>query len=173
MPKIVQKESPALRSIAKEVPLDEIGSAKINKILKDMSAALAKENDGVALAAPQIAIPLRIFVVSGKIFAEQDKDGHYKNIPPDLVFINPQIIKASKKKEEMDEGCLSVRWLYGKTKRASKVTVEAYDEKGKKFSWSGSGLMAQIFQHETDHLNGILFTDHATEVQDLPPEKQK
>jgi peptide deformylase len=173
MPKIVQKESSALRLIAKDVPLAEIGSAKINKILKDMSKALAKEDDGVALAAPQIAVPLRIFVVSGKIFAERDKDDRLTNIPPDLVFINPQITKLSRKKEEMDEGCLSVRWLYGKTKRSSKATIEAYDEHGKKFSWSGAGLMAQIFQHETDHLNGILFTDHATEVQDMPPEKQK
>lgn len=173
MPKIVQKESPALRQIAKEVPLAEIGSAKINHILKEMSAALIKEDDGVALAAPQIAVPLRIFIISGKLFAKQDKSVQPTNIPPDLVFINPKIVKTSKKKELMDEGCLSVRWIYGKTRRSSKVTVEAYDENGKKFSWNASGLIAQIFQHEIDHLNGILFTDHAVETWDMPPEKQK
>jgi peptide deformylase len=63
-----------------------------------------------------------------------------------------------------------VRWLYGKTYRSKKATVEAYDENGRKFKMGGSGLLAQIFQHETDHLNGILFIDHAKDVkEELPP----
>ncbi len=72
----------------------------------------------------------------------------------------------------LDEGCLSVRFLYGKIKRSEKATVTAYDETGKKFSYSGTGLMAQIFQHETDHLNGILFIDTAKDVEELTPEKR-
>ncbi|MFA6000113.1 MAG: peptide deformylase, partial [Candidatus Paceibacterota bacterium] len=90
----------------------------------------------------------------------------------DLVFINPKISKMSKDKEWLMEGCLSVRPLYGKTWRSKKATITAYDENGKKFVRGASGLLAQIFQHETDHLNGILFIDHAKEVREeqLPNE---
>ena len=73
----------------------------------------------------------------------------------------------------MPEGCLSVRWLYGKVSRAEKARVRAYDETGKLFEMGGSGLLAQVFQHETDHLNGVLFVDTAIDIEDLPPEKVK
>jgi peptide deformylase len=164
--KIVQKDNPVLRQIAKDVPVSDIKTPKIQKILSDMKKALASQDDGVAIAAPQIAIPLRIFVISGKAndIAKRTEGN------PDEVYINPVITKISKDRKLVDEGCLSVRYLYGKTKRATKATVEAYNEKGEKFSRGASGLIAQIFQHETDHLNGILFIDHAKHIKDLPPE---
>ena len=81
-----------------------------------------------------------------------------------MVFINPKISKISKEKEWMPEGCLSVRPIYGKTWRSKKTTVTAYDENGIKFQRGASGLLSQIFQHETDHLNGILFIDHAVDL---------
>jgi len=72
-------------------------------------------------------------------------------------------------------GCLkvvfSVRWLYGLTFRSKKATITAYDENGKKFTRGASGLLAQIFQHETDHLNGILFIDHAKNIKEELPQK--
>ena len=164
--KIVQKDNPVLRQIAKDVPVSDIKTPKIQKILSDMKKALASQDDGVAIAAPQIAIPLRIFVISGKANdISKRTEGN-----PDEVYINPFITKISKDRKLVDEGCLSVRYLYGKTKRATKATVEAYNEKGEKFSRGASGLIAQIFQHETDHLNGILFIDHAKHIKDLPPE---
>jgi peptide deformylase len=164
--KIVQKDNPVLRQIAKDVPVSDIKTPKIQKILSDMKKALASQDDGVAIAAPQIAIPLRIFVISGKANdISKRTEGN-----PDEVYINPVITKISKDRKLVDEGCLSVRYLYGKTKRATKATVEAYNEKGEKFSRGASGLIAQIFQHETDHLNGILFIDHAKHIKDLPPE---
>ncbi len=92
-----------------------------------------------------------------------------EKIEPDLVCINPTLIKLSKQKKKVPEGCLSVRWLYGNVLRAEKATVEAYDEHGKKFTRGGSGLLAQIFQHETDHLNGILFIDTAEDVEEMKP----
>lgn len=165
MLKIVQKGDPVLRQIAKPVDLKDIGSTELKNILTDMSKAMAKETDGVAIAAPQIGISLRIFLVSGKIYKKNDADP----TPADKVFINPKFTKVSRKKVIRDEGCLSVRPWYGKTKRAEKATIEAYDENGKKFTASGSGLMAQIFQHETDHLNGILFDDHATDLKEMSP----
>ena len=168
MVKIVQKDNEILREKAKELKLSDIGGKKIAKILKDMSSALAKEDDGVALAAPQIAVPLRIFIVAGKIFS---KEGEVPK--PDLVFINPKITALSKTKIGLEEGCLSVRWFYGTVKRSDKATVEAYDETGKKFTRSGSGLMAQIFQHEPDHLDGILFIDKTKKVEEYKPEPKK
>ena len=85
----------------------------------------------------------------------------------DLIFINPKITKVSKTKQLLEEGCLSVRYVYGKVSRPEKVTIEAYDEDGKKFSRGFSGLLAQIVQHENDHLNGILFTDKAIDIQEI------
>jgi peptide deformylase len=188
MKKIVQKGEPVLRQIAEEVPLKDIGTPKINKILKEMSDSLATQDDGVAIAAPQIGYSVRIFTVSHKIFegdfmktrSEQlgkkrsgDDTTESKQTGlkvQDLVFINPVITKLSKEKVWVPEGCLSVRWLYGKTHRHKKASIEAYDEAGKKFKMGGSGLLAQIFQHETDHLNGILFVDHAKEVKEELPE---
>lgn len=169
---ILQAKEKILRQIAKEVPLSQVTSPKIKKILKEMSQALAGQSDGVAIAAPQVGYSLRIFIVSGKVFIKdgllpkKSKDGVKENIPSDVVFINPKISKLSREKEWMPEGCLSVRPLYGKTLRSKKATVTAYNEKGKKIVRGASGLLAQIFQHETDHLNGILFIDHAKELKE-------
>lgn len=163
--KIVQREDPVLRQIAKEVPVKDILSPKIQKILSDMKKALASQDDGVAIAAPQIGLALRIFVIAGKA---NDIVKRTEGCA-DEVYINPVITKISKDRKLVDEGCLSVRYLYGKTKRSTRATIEAYNEKGEKFSRGASGLIAQIFQHETDHLNGILFIDHAKSIKDLPP----
>lgn len=177
--KILQQDNKLLRKVATEIPVSGIKTLKIKKILKEMSLALAGQGDGVAIAAPQIGYGLRIFVVSGKIFeAEFSRKDGIKNLPPppsqgekikDLVFINPKISKLSRDKEWLPEGCLSVRWLYGRTFRSKKATVSAYDENGKKFTRGASGLLAQIFQHETDHLNGVLFIDHAKDVREELP----
>ncbi len=135
-----------------------------------MKKALESQDDGVAIAAPQIGVPLRIFVISGKVLnfikGEDDDSPRY----PDMVFINPKITKLSKEKKLMEEGCLSVRWLYGKVRRSTKASIEAYDENGNFFKKGGSGLMAQIFQHETDHLEGVLFTDTAKDLEEIDPE---
>ncbi|MEK7572666.1 MAG: peptide deformylase [Patescibacteria group bacterium] len=180
MKKILQKDEKVLRQVVKDVNLTKIKSPKIQKILKEMLVALRSQSDGVAIAAPQIGYLLSIFIVSGKIFHKDFlKEGDLskipnKDIPSDLVFINPKISKLSKEKEWLMEGCLSVRWLYGKTLRSKKTTISAYDKNGKKFTRGASGLLAQIFQHETDHLKGILFIDHAKDItEELPRSKIK
>ena len=174
--KIVQKENKILRKNAKEIPIREITTPKIKKIIKELFEALKSQNDGVAIAGPQIGYSLRIFVVSGKIFHKDFMRGDNPNIkipekeiPKDLVFINPIISKLSREKEWLPEGCLSVRWLYGRTHRSKKATVTAYNEQGKKFIRGASGLLAQIFQHETEHLKGILFIDHAKDIKEEKP----
>lgn len=183
---VVQVGDPVLRATAKPVAKADIGSPALSKILKKMSATLAKEGFGVAIAAPQIGESLRIFVVSGKVFDEDEGEesettargearpsGHERpesssRSPrhPDMVFINPEITKLSRKKREMSEGCLSVRGKYGTVVRSEKASVKALDENGKVFTYNGSGLVAQIFQHEVDHLDGTLYIDKAATLED-------
>lgn len=194
MVKIVQKEDPVLREHALPVNPKDFGSPRLKKILDDMVTALEKEEDGVAIAAPQIGIALRIFIVSHRAFEYADEEegreeeledlrSDYVNLakPPlrkkkmrsDMVFINPVITKLSRKKKWVPEGCLSVRWLYGEVSRSEKATVRAYDQNGKVFTWGGSGLLAQIFQHETDHLDGTLFIDSARKIETITAEEQE
>lgn len=167
MKRIIQKNNPkedkVLRKISGEVPVDKIKSEKIQELLLEMKEALKSQSDGVALAAPQISVSLRIFIISPMAYDNHDKHSGKKH----FVFINPKIIKISKDKKLMEEGCLSVRPWYGKVRRSSRATVEAYDENGEKFEMEGTGLLAQIFQHETDHLDGILFTDKAKDLQEI------
>lgn len=172
---IVQHGDPVLRSHALSVPESEVRSVKIQKVIERMKTALEACDDGVAIAAPQIGESLRIFVVSHRAFEieanNDDEDTPITGVYEDKVFINPEIIKVSRKKHAVPEGCLSVRWLYGNVNRHEKATVRALDENGKPFTYGASGLMAQIFQHETDHLDGVLFIDTATDVEEIPPEK--
>ena len=154
MVKIYQEGEEILNKVAKEIPLNEIGSDKIQNLISTMKDILKGTDDAVALAAPQIGESLRLFVISKKIFGENDG-------LKDLVFINPEITKTSKNKVWAEEGCLSVRGIYGEVERFKKATIKAYDEDGKKFTFGGSGLLAQAFQHEADHLDGILFTSKA------------
>ena len=186
MTTIVQTGDKVLRETAEEIGLAEIKSAKIKNILAQMTKALSAAKDGVALAAPQIGIPLRIFIVlkeytknktarepkeiqGGKANPTQGRSSDRSvGVKPEIVvFINPKITKISKKKQTVREGCLSVIGTFGAITRAEKVTVEAYNENGGKFTRGASGLLAQIFQHEMDHLNGILFTDTAVNLEKI------
>jgi peptide deformylase len=162
MQKIVQNGDPVLRKRAREVPVKEIVSPKIKNIISKMKEALESQKDGVAIAAPQIGEDLRIFVISGNVFDPRFKRGEKipetrKKKDADMVFI------------WLEEGCLSVRWLYGEVKRSLNAKVEAYDEKGKKFERGGGGIIAHIFQHEIDHLDGILFIDKAKNIRENLP----
>lgn len=176
MIEIVQKDNPVLRRRAKSVDPGDIPSQKIQRMLEDMKEALDSQEDGVALAAPQINESFRIFIVSEKVFTdpkEKSTQDRKAKQAKKLIFINPTIVKRSRKKKWMEEGCLSVRWLYGETKRSEKTMVRAYDEKGALFTYGGGGLMSQIFQHEIEHLDGILFCDHAQDLREIPEEEIK
>lgn len=166
---ILQKEAPVLRAKALPVPIEKIKSPEIQGLLKNMREALAKENDGVGLAAPQVGASLQIFIVSDIVFKDgvADLSGIDTATKKELVYINPEIISSSKDKKALEEGCLSVRPLFGKVRRASKVKIRAYNADGKIFERGASGLLAQIYQHEVDHLNGILFTDKAKDIREM------
>lgn len=166
MVEIRQLGDPILREMSSPVEDTEIGSPELNKILEDMSEALNSQDDGVAISAPQIGVAKRIFAVSSKIFDDDYLSGETGDQKFEhLYFINPQIIKLSKKTEKAEEGCLSIRGVYGIVERPKNATVEAIDENGKKFTRGAGGLLARIFQHEIDHLDGILFIDKATNIK--------
>ena len=177
MKEIVQDGAPVLRDVAKLVPEELFGTPELAAIIVDMQKALDPELEGVALAAPQIAIPYRIFIVrkDRTIPPPQDQDltlgpnpqGRILNAEHE-IYINPEIIKTSRRQARMDEGCLSVRGVYGSTSRHERVTLRARTVDGLTFERGAGGLMAQIFEHEIDHLNGILFIDHAEHLIEIP-----
>lgn len=172
MDPVVQNGDPVLRKIAEPVHKEEFQSQELISLIERMGSILNGEvgtySVGVALAAPQIAVSKRIFVVR---YDRTGKGPRDEKTTPELgVFINPKIIKSSRRRVPMDEGCLSVRGLYGIVERHDRITVEAYDVAGKKFTRGGGGLLAQIFQHEIGHLDGQLFIDHAEEVWEQPEE---
>jgi len=138
--KIRKYPDPILRKKCKRV---EIIDKRIEKLINDMFETL-KSFDGLGLAAPQVGKDISLFVglIGGKL----------------RVFINPQILKKTGK-EEMEEGCLSFPGIFLKIKRAKNIEVKFQDINGQEVKMKLSGLDARIFQHEFDHLNGILFID--------------
>lgn len=168
---LVEAPADILHTVARPIRADEIGCSPLAKIIADMKTLLAKEKNGVAIAAPQVGEPLRMFVVSGHVYAIM-KDEHYDPARHlDRVFINPNIVSRSRASSLMSEGCLSVRGkqkdrisVWGEVERADKVKLEAVDEHGRPVFVGASGLLAQVFQHECDHLDGILYTDHAHSI---------
>lgn len=178
MRSIVQVGNPVLREVAKDVPIADIHTKEIRSLIADMKSLLAKEEYGVALAAPQVGESLRLFVVSGAAILhrkrsdiKENNDGDYggelDGMPEeDELYINPVLTKVSRKRLEKHEGCLSVRGKWGMVLRAEKATITALDANGKKVVRGASGFLAHIFQHEMDHLNGILYTDKTKDVFD-------
>jgi peptide deformylase len=166
---IVQEGAAILRQEAKHVLKKEFGTRKLINLIQKMSRVLANEQFGVAIAAPQVGAALRLFVIAGRSFKDAPETEHHD----DMVFINPEIIRLSRKKIEMSEGCLSVRGKYGTVVRHEKASVKAYDVSGKPFTYHGTGLIAHIFQHECDHLDGILYTNKALRMRDEQEEPEE
>lgn len=170
MTKIVAAGHPILSAKASLVPHEKIKGTEIAEVISRMKKTLATEPLGVAIAAPQIGESLRMFVVSGKVF--QLRMGADAQPEPDRTYINPEILKTSRKKKKMQEGCLSVqsvdpkKMVWGTVERAEKIKISAYDEHGMRFDHSASGFLSQIFQHEIDHLEGVLYTSKAVSVHE-------
>jgi peptide deformylase len=176
---IPAEDNPALREKAHAIPLDDIKSPHIKKLIADMKQLMAAEEYGVAIAASQVGEPVALFIVSGKALAKSSRrklsdDGIQVEASEtedvadmsDQIYINPKLMKVSRGKKDKHEGCLSLRGKWGMVPRAEKATITAYDEHGQKFTRGASGFLAHIYQHEMDHLNGVLYTDKATEIFD-------
>lgn len=160
---VVQEGAEVLRQKAKPVLKKDITSAKVREVILRMKKVLKGEEYGVAIAAPQVGESLRIFVVAGRALLPEDAPEDTPR-PADMTFINPEIVRLSRAKKEMSEGCLSVRGKYGSVLRHEKASIKALGEDGKPFTYNGTGLVAHIFQHEYDHLDGILYIDKATKL---------
>ena len=160
MAKLVPENHPALHSIAEEFTPEEFTDGTVAKVLKDLREAIKTYKvDGftaVAIAAPQIGVSKRMFIIE-----DQSKEADRL---PTVIAINPRFTKVSKKTHVVGEGCLSIPDRYGLVRRSTNVTLEATDEKGVRYTRGAGGLLAQIMQHETDHLDGILFIDRAEKV---------
>ncbi len=170
--KILQKGDPLLKEVSVPIEIEDISSEKIKAIIKDMQIAVRSQDDGIAISAPQIGKLVRMFLISNRIYEVLGEEKEKAEKHKDIVFINPKITKFSKEKAWMEEGCLSVRNMFGRVHRSKKIIFEAVDENGKKGARGFAGILAQIVQHETDHLDGILFTDKAKDIQEvLPPVK--
>lgn len=165
MTEIIQEGDQILRNKASEVKSDEISSERVKSIISNMKVTLSKCEEGVAIAAPQIGESLRIFVVSSRAFSESKS-------AKDLVFINPSIEQELGEKSWLEEGCLSVSGKYGEVERYGKAKIKALNEEGEQFKMDGEGLLAQIFQHELDHLDGVLFIDKARELKEMSVEER-
>lgn len=151
--RILTAGDPLLRKRSKKVRRFGDG---LGDLIKDMFDSMHAAN-GLGLAATQIGVLQRVFIV--EIPAEVDEDGKVTGPSRCHVLVNPEIVRM-RGEEEMVEGCLSVPGYRGLVKRATLVTIKGQDLRGKGVRLRGEGLLAQAFQHELDHLNGILYLDH-------------
>jgi peptide deformylase len=152
--KIVYVPDPVLRRKAHKVT--DFGSEF--QILVDNMIETLRDAPGVGLAAPQVAVSERLIVV-------EYGDDEDENVPKKLfVVANPEIVEASEEMEEGLEGCLSVPDLVGEVERNLKIVVKGFNRHGKPVKIKAEDWMARIFQHEIDHLDGILFTDRTDKV---------
>jgi peptide deformylase len=141
---------PVLRQKAKRVR-DIDGS--INRLIDDMIETMHAEPGRAGLAAPQVGVPLRIIII------DQPE-------AEDIVIINPEIVRR-KGERILDEGCLSFPGYVGQVTRAEKVTVKGRDRTWKEVRIRADGLLAQVLEHEIDHLNGTLYVDHLESMDEL------
>lgn len=153
---IVKDPDPVLRERAKEVTKF---TPNLHKLLTDMAETMY-DAEGVGLAAPQVGILKRVIVVD-----IGDEHGL-------IEMVNPEI--AEQEGEQVGpEGCLSIPGISGDVKRANRIVVKGQDRNGQPFTVEAEGFLARAFQHEIDHLNGVLFTDIALEIYDTPAKSRR
>lgn len=158
---IVFLPEPVLRRKAKPVTKFD---KELQTLIDDMIETM-REAPGVGLAAPQVNISQQLAVIE---YDEEEDEEENEDAPPKpkklYVIINPEIIKTSEEKVMGIEGCLSIPGLQGEVERHESIQVKALNRHGSPVKLKVDGWMARIFQHEIDHLNGVLFTDRATRV---------
>ena len=165
---IVTLPDPILRRKARAVTTFD---KKLQTVIDDMIETM-REAPGVGLAAPQVGISDRLIVVEyyQNAEAEELEDDTLKKV---WVMLNPEIVKTSEEKVMGVEGCLSVPNLVGEVERHAAIQVKGLNRRGQPMRVKAQGWLARIFQHEVDHLNGIVFTDRATRVWLPETEEEK
>ena len=162
--KIAKLGEEILRKKAKKVK--NIFDENIQELISDMQTSL-KENDGVGLAAPQVFHSLQIMIISSHANARYPKA---PNLEP-MVMINPKVVKTSKKKQIDWEGCLSIPSIRAKVPRHEKITVKYTTQNNVKKRVKLKGFVARVFQHEYDHLKGLVFLDQIVSSKDIISEE--
>ena len=163
--KVSRMGHPVLRKKVRPVPPAEITAAPIQRLIDDMTQTMLEYN-GVGLAAPQVHEELRLFVAQ-VVRDRDDEDEDEAQRPEILALINPEIKPASRHVEEDWEGCLSIPDLRGLVPRHRDISVKAYDRTGRQIELQATGFMARVIQHETDHLDGVLFLDRMKSLDSL------
>lgn len=154
---IVAYGDAVLRKKAEEISEDY---PDLQKLIEDMFETMYAAN-GVGLAAPQVGLPIRLFIVDAAPFAEDDEEEDGEEAAADFkrVFINPIIFDEEGEEWGFEEGCLSIPGIREEVKRKSALKIEYYDENWDLYEEELDGILARIVQHEYDHIEGILFTD--------------
>ncbi len=152
---IVAYGDPVLKKVAQNIQKDELD---LKKVIADMYETMYHAH-GVGLAAPQVGLSIRLFVVDAEPFEDKDY--------PDFkqVFINPVIVEEFGKEWEYEEGCLSIPGIRGDVSRPEKLVIEFYDEHWNFHKKEFHGMAARVIQHEYDHLEGILFTEYLSPLK--------
>jgi peptide deformylase len=156
--KVARMGHPVLRQTARSVTPSDLKDPMMQRLINDMIDTM-HEYHGVGLAAPQIHEDLRLFVA----LLDDDPDGDSEAV----VVVNPEIVPLSENKAEGWEGCLSIPDIRGMVPRYTDILVRALDRTGKKVELTLKGFPARVAQHETDHLDGVLFFDRMTSMQSL------
>ena len=155
--KIARMGHPVLRQHARPLELDEIGTPRIQRLIDDMFETM-NDSQGIGLAGPQVHESIRLFVAG-----VDDEDG---TMPP-VVMINPTLTPVGSALEEDWEGCLSIPDIRGRVSRPTDIRIRAFDRRGKSIAMTADGFPARVIQHETDHLDGVLFFDRMTSFESL------
>jgi peptide deformylase len=165
---IVTLPEPVLRRKARLITTFD---GNLQTLIDDMIETM-RQAPGVGLAAPQVNVSERLIVVEyGE--EEEDENGEIVELPKKLfAVINPEIVKASEETELGVEGCLSIPGLVGEVERFSAIQIKGLNRRGQPIRIKAEGWLARIFQHEIDHLNGVLFPDLATKVWQAQTEEE-
>lgn len=150
---VLTNPNPRLRERSKEIPIEEIKSPRMRQLIAELKVTMAVEN-GVGIAAPQTGVLERLIVV-------ETAEGKQ-------AFINPRIIRHSFRKINSEEGCLSVPGVFGIVRRHRSVVVEAYNEDAQPVTIRAMQFPSTVFQHEIDHLDGVLFIDKVIRLTQHP-----
>lgn len=162
--KVARMGHPVLRTPARAIDPGDVKSSSIQQLIDDMFETMT-EYQGVGLAAPQVHESLRLFV-AGFAPAPGDDEDEVERVPL-MALINPEITPVGPETIEDWEGCLSIPDIRGRVPRARQIIVRALDRRGKRIEIRASNFTARVIQHETDHLDGVLFFDRMKSFETL------
>jgi len=163
--KVARMGHPVLRAKARPLEKSEVRSASIQKLIDDMFETM-REYHGIGLAAPQVHEGVRLFVATLDIGGPDEEGRDAEPLEP-IAIINPEITVVDPTVVEDWEGCLSIPDIRGRVPRAREIKVRALDRQGARIELRAQALPARVIQHETDHLDGVLFFDRMTRFESL------